>query len=117
MFLTLTFQGTEGAAGPVLAPAFDGVEGVPNAGVDEGFAEEDVDAPLEQEDALREQPHFLLEQPEPAPVPPVEEAAAPGGFGFVLGGGLGAAHQALLLRDSPTEFHPYHSPKWFYLKV
>ena len=99
---------------PIPAPAAEGNEPIAN-GVDEGFAEEEVEAevPLVQDDVHEEQPEAEGRE-EPAAA--VEEVA-PGGFGFVLGGGLGAAHQALLLRDSPTEFHPYHCPKWFHFKV
>lgn len=44
--------------------------------------------------------------------------AVGGGLGFVIaGGGLGAAHQALLLRDSPTGFTEYKRPAFFPLKV
>lgn len=42
---------------------------------------------------------------------------AAGGLGFVIGGGLGAAHQALLLRDGPTGFLPYSRPRFFPVKV
>jgi len=45
------------------------------------------------------------------------EVGAAGGLGFVIGGGLGAAHQALLLRDGPTGFLPYTRPKIFPVKV
>jgi len=83
-----------------------------NGGVDEGFGEDEADVPLLPEDDPGQG------QAELVPVlPAVEDAAEPGGFGFVLGGGLGAAHQALLLRDSPTEFHPYRRPRWFHFKV
>ncbi|XP_044736435.1 E3 ubiquitin-protein ligase MARCHF6 isoform X2 [Chrysoperla carnea] len=47
--------------------------------------------------------------PPPAPAPP--EHAAPGG------GGLGAAHQALLQRESPTGFQPYNRPKFLALRL
>ncbi|OXA63073.1 E3 ubiquitin-protein ligase MARCH6 [Folsomia candida] len=44
--------------------------------------------------------------------------AVGGGLGFVIaGGGLGAAHQALLLRDSPTGFTEYKRPAFFPLKI
>lgn len=45
------------------------------------------------------------------------EVGAAGGLGFVIGGGLGAAHQALLLRDGPTGFLPYTRTRFFPLKV
>ncbi|ODN03068.1 E3 ubiquitin-protein ligase MARCH6 [Orchesella cincta] len=45
------------------------------------------------------------------------EVGAAGGLGFVIGGGLGAAHQALLLRDGPTGFLPYTRPKLFPAKI
>lgn len=45
------------------------------------------------------------------------DMGAAGGLGFVIGGGLGAAHQALLLRDGPTGFLPYSRPRFFPVKV
>ncbi len=47
-----------------------------------------------------------------------EAAAGPaGGLGFVIGAGLGAAHQALLLQNSPTGFQQYIRPSLFPFKV
>ncbi|XP_042863946.1 E3 ubiquitin-protein ligase MARCHF6-like [Penaeus japonicus] len=40
----------------------------------------------------------------------------PGG-GDALGGGLGAAHQALLQRDGPTGFQAYLRPRWFGVRI
>ncbi|ROT62590.1 hypothetical protein C7M84_019575 [Penaeus vannamei] len=40
----------------------------------------------------------------------------PGG-GDALGGGLGAAHQALLQRDGPTGFQAYVRPRWFGVRI
>lgn len=45
------------------------------------------------------------------------DAGAAGGLGLVIGGGLGAAHQALLLRDGPAGFQQYKRPTLFPLKV
>lgn len=45
-----------------------------------------------------------IPQPAPDHVP-----QAPG----AVGGGLGAAHQALLQRDTPSGFQPYERPQWF----
>ena len=71
---------------------------------------------------VEEEPEVNVAGPPPPRAVPLERApeaedAAPGGLGFVIGGGLGAAHQALLLRDGPTGFHPYTRPACFPLKV
>ena len=44
--------------------------------------------------------------------PPVQQIPAGAG-----GGGLGAVHQALLLREGPTGFQPYNRPSMFALRV
>lgn len=44
---------------------------------------------------------------QPPPVPAPEH----------LGGGLGAAHQALLQREGPTGFQPYERPQWFIARL
>ncbi|XP_066997682.2 E3 ubiquitin-protein ligase MARCHF6 [Anabrus simplex] len=40
-----------------------------------------------------------------------------GGPGNPVGGGLGAAHQALLQREGPTGFEPYVRPRWFHARL
>ncbi|XP_060080284.1 E3 ubiquitin-protein ligase MARCHF6-like [Ylistrum balloti] len=53
----------------------------------------------------------------PAPlVPPANNNAAPA-VGGGLGGGLGAAHQAMLQGGGPTGFQAYKRPKLFYLRI
>ncbi|CAG7827854.1 unnamed protein product [Allacma fusca] len=94
---------------------------------DEGFVNFEPD---QQQPAVPNEPEVINveEEPEvgePGPPPrvipleriPEVEDAAPGGLGFVIGGGLGAAHQALLLRDGPTGFHPYIRPGCFPIKI
>jgi len=74
---------------------------------------------------LNENPEVVLphddEQPRVVPlphlVPQQPDVGAAGGLGLVIGGGLGAAHQALLSRDGPTGFLPYRRPNLFPLKV
>lgn len=46
--------------------------------------------------------------------PPAQQIPAAVGAG---GGGLGAVHQALLLREGPTGFQPYNRPSIFALRV
>ena len=46
-----------------------------------------------------------------------EVAADEGGGAAAVEGGLGAVHQALLLREGPTGFQPYNKPKLFALRV
>ncbi|CAL4114135.1 unnamed protein product [Meganyctiphanes norvegica] len=45
--------------------------------------------------------------------PPMEAM----GVADALGGGLGAAHQALLQRDGPTGFQSYIRPHWFGIRI
>ena len=44
-------------------------------------------------------------------------AAGGGGDGGNNNEGLGAVHQALLLREGPTGFQPFNKPKFFALRV
>ena len=47
----------------------------------------------------------------------VAAAAGGGGDGGNNNEGLGAVHQALLLREGPTGFQPFNKPKFFALRV
>ena len=57
--------------------------------------------------------------PEPAAAPVENEVPnPPADDGFDgLGGGLGAAHQALLQREGPIGFRDYVQPKWFGMRI
>ena len=47
----------------------------------------------------------------------VAAAGGGGGDGGNNNEGLGAVHQALLLREGPTGFQPFNKPKFFALRV
>ncbi|XP_049958732.1 E3 ubiquitin-protein ligase MARCHF6 isoform X1 [Schistocerca serialis cubense] len=49
-------------------------------------------------------------QQQQQPQPAGEQVPLPAAL---AGGGLGAAHQALLQRDAPSGFQPYERPRWF----
>ncbi|KAF2367689.1 Zinc finger RING-CH-type [Trinorchestia longiramus] len=69
------------------------------------------------------QPQVVQEAVAPPPPPPPAPAPPPGDvFAAVveegpLGGGLGAAHQALLQREGPIGFRAYVQPPWFGLRI
>ena len=52
-----------------------------------------------------------------APAPAAANAAEPVGGNNNNNEGLGAVHQALLLREGPTGFQPFNKPKFFALRV
>ena len=96
-----------------------------NANVNDEVQPPQHQNPNEQQidgDAVGRQPlPEVAEQQNPAAQLPLAGGglgAAPAAGGAVGGGGgLGAVHQALLLREGPTGFQPYNRPNVFALRV
>ena len=90
---------------------------------DEQPAPGQVNADVDLENDPDAQPDLngddLLPEEQPDLPPPVVEGpqVAPEGGNGGAGIELGEAHQALLQRQGPTGFEPYHKPSYFPLRV
>ena len=83
-----------------------------------GQVNADVDLENEDDIHLGDEvgPNLEEEQPD-LPPPLIDDLPAAGANGVNNGIELGEAHQALLQRQGPTGFQPYHKPTLFPLRV